>query len=119
MTVRGVAEWQKVREDTHRDPAGQQTLTSLKNLPDESRSHSDEEPAERCFDISIETDERQPVTLHPLFPYTSSPVCPTVYPRSTPTSRPSMLLVLTCCEVIATCCLWNSSPQIPAKSIRV
>lgn len=49
----------------------------------------------------------------------TSPVCPTMSPHSSPTSHPSGLLVLTCCEVITTCCLWNSGPQIPAKSITV
>lgn len=71
-----------------------------------------------CSDISIEAHERKPVTLHPLFPLPpASHHAPSSYPPTL--TRPSMLLVLTCCEVITTCCLWNSSPQIPAKSIRV
>lgn len=41
----------------------------------------------------------------------SIPPCvlpPSHHPLPSAATRPSMLLVLTCCEIITTCCLWNS-----------
>lgn len=41
----------------------------------------------------------------------SIPPCvlpPSHHPLPCVATRPSMLLVLTCCEIITTCCLWNS-----------
>lgn len=91
------------------------------NLPPENCQRSQEVIQTRsprsCSHISIEADEREPVTLHPLSPPRLTPVS-LILPPPPPPVRPSMLLVLTCCEVITTCCSWNSGPQIPAKSIR-